>query len=270
MTPEDAFLLDILIHPDEAAPRLIYADWLEDQGDPRSPWVRQGCEVLAAPANSPERRVAREKFRSACAEEGHTWPELEGLVLTWAGLVSVFRYRLAEVFAWCRGRGLPLRSSELHPAVAFERSVDPGSRDVAWPEGKEGWGTLVQSVALWRSQALAGLGLSPHSLAEDLAGGRLLVYVPDAAPSQALARRPGTDYLDGSLVPGWDTWLVYGREAPPEHPHWLEHYIVAWVPPHLVAEVQRDMAAHPGRWLAWAEEFDRPFLRTLRSAGLID
>jgi uncharacterized protein (TIGR02996 family) len=34
MTPEDAFLADIVSQPDDNVPRLIYADWLQDQADP--------------------------------------------------------------------------------------------------------------------------------------------------------------------------------------------------------------------------------------------
>jgi uncharacterized protein (TIGR02996 family) len=34
MTSETAFLRDILEHPDDDTPRLIFADWLEDNGDP--------------------------------------------------------------------------------------------------------------------------------------------------------------------------------------------------------------------------------------------
>jgi uncharacterized protein (TIGR02996 family) len=33
MTPEDAFLEDVREHPDDDAPRLIFADWLDDHGD---------------------------------------------------------------------------------------------------------------------------------------------------------------------------------------------------------------------------------------------
>ena len=35
MTRDEAFLADILEHPDDDAPRLVYADWLEEQEDPR-------------------------------------------------------------------------------------------------------------------------------------------------------------------------------------------------------------------------------------------
>ena len=36
MTKQDAFLANIIEHPDDDAPRLIYAHWLEEHGgDPR-------------------------------------------------------------------------------------------------------------------------------------------------------------------------------------------------------------------------------------------
>src|SRR4051794_33447884 len=34
MSLEEAFLRDICANPDEDAPRLIYADWLDEQGEP--------------------------------------------------------------------------------------------------------------------------------------------------------------------------------------------------------------------------------------------
>ena len=36
MSMRDAFLADIIEHPDDDTPRLIFADWLEDQDDPAS------------------------------------------------------------------------------------------------------------------------------------------------------------------------------------------------------------------------------------------
>ena len=32
-THEEAFLEDIVAHPDDDAPRLVFADWLDDHGD---------------------------------------------------------------------------------------------------------------------------------------------------------------------------------------------------------------------------------------------
>jgi uncharacterized protein (TIGR02996 family) len=56
MTPDDAFLADIIANPDDDAPRLVYADWLEDHGQPgRAAFIRIQCE-LARDALRPDTR----------------------------------------------------------------------------------------------------------------------------------------------------------------------------------------------------------------------
>src|SRR5262245_51174460 len=46
MNHRDAFLRDIIEHPEDDAPRLIFADWLEDNGDPdRAEFIRVQCEL---------------------------------------------------------------------------------------------------------------------------------------------------------------------------------------------------------------------------------
>src|SRR5207249_956021 len=40
MTLHNAFLLDILEHPDDDTPRLVYADWLMERGEPRGEFIR--------------------------------------------------------------------------------------------------------------------------------------------------------------------------------------------------------------------------------------
>jgi uncharacterized protein (TIGR02996 family) len=45
MTPNDAFLQAILEDPDDDTPRLIYADWLEERGDPRGEFIRLQCQL---------------------------------------------------------------------------------------------------------------------------------------------------------------------------------------------------------------------------------
>ncbi len=42
--PEDAFLHTILAHPDDDIPRLVFADWLEERGDPRGTFIRLQIE----------------------------------------------------------------------------------------------------------------------------------------------------------------------------------------------------------------------------------
>jgi uncharacterized protein (TIGR02996 family) len=43
-TEEDAFLRTILEHPDDDMARLVFADWLEERGDPRGPFIRLQCQ----------------------------------------------------------------------------------------------------------------------------------------------------------------------------------------------------------------------------------
>ena len=48
------------------------------------------------------------------------------------------------------------------------------------------------------------------------------------------------EYLDDQRIPAWDTWLAYGQETPPDSAlGWAEGYLVAWVPEHLVVDVER-------------------------------
>jgi uncharacterized protein (TIGR02996 family) len=57
MNPEDAFLAAILANPEEIGPRLVYADWLEERGDPRGTWLRYAVERLPALVQPPLREV---------------------------------------------------------------------------------------------------------------------------------------------------------------------------------------------------------------------
>src|SRR5262249_58171476 len=46
VTPDDAFLRDIIADPDDDGLRLIYADWLDDHGDPeRAEFIRVQCRL---------------------------------------------------------------------------------------------------------------------------------------------------------------------------------------------------------------------------------
>jgi uncharacterized protein (TIGR02996 family) len=59
MSPRDAFLADICERPDDDAPRLIYADWLDEHGDEtdraRAEFIRVECRLAGLPEEHPER-----------------------------------------------------------------------------------------------------------------------------------------------------------------------------------------------------------------------
>src|SRR5690242_21963049 len=59
MNHEEAFLTDICKHPLDNAPRLIYADWLEEQGTPdctaRANFIRLQCRLAEIAEDEPSR-----------------------------------------------------------------------------------------------------------------------------------------------------------------------------------------------------------------------
>jgi uncharacterized protein (TIGR02996 family) len=60
---EDDFIAAILDAPDDATPRLVYADWLEDRGDPRAEFLRIEAEFLAIPPDDERASALRARLR---------------------------------------------------------------------------------------------------------------------------------------------------------------------------------------------------------------
>jgi uncharacterized protein (TIGR02996 family) len=55
MAPDDPFLRSIIEEPDDDAPRLVYADWLTERGDPRGDFIRVQCQLACLPGDDPRR-----------------------------------------------------------------------------------------------------------------------------------------------------------------------------------------------------------------------
>src|SRR5438477_6805492 len=76
MSLDDAFLQDIVEHPDEDAPRLIYADWLEEQGAPAdlalSEFIRIQCE-LETLEEGPRRWQLRQREEALLRAHRSVW-----------------------------------------------------------------------------------------------------------------------------------------------------------------------------------------------------
>jgi uncharacterized protein (TIGR02996 family) len=68
---EGAFLRAIFKDPDDDGLRLIYADWLEEQGDPRGELVRLQCLLLNLGLTDPRRPELEERARLLAAEHGN-------------------------------------------------------------------------------------------------------------------------------------------------------------------------------------------------------
>src|SRR5437763_1784240 len=84
MRDEAAFLRTIAAAAADDAPRLVYADWLEERGDPRGTFVRVQCAVAALPADDPRRPDLEHAERQLLAAHAADWTcDLAGRVSGW-------------------------------------------------------------------------------------------------------------------------------------------------------------------------------------------
>jgi uncharacterized protein (TIGR02996 family) len=110
MSDEDALLAAIIAHPDEDTPRLMYADWLDDHGQPdRAEFIRIQCAPDADEA-AEERAAELEERNRAKWLVGFPqfsrvqWEFRRGFpeVLTVAGTIFLDRYASFTAVPWVR------------------------------------------------------------------------------------------------------------------------------------------------------------------------
>jgi uncharacterized protein (TIGR02996 family) len=63
MSRDEAFIQDIVAHPKDDALRLIYADWLDEQGDPRAAFLRLDVEMAALPDTDKRKERLRKRLQ---------------------------------------------------------------------------------------------------------------------------------------------------------------------------------------------------------------
>ena len=137
MSDRDALIAAVLANPDEDAPRLIFADYLEENGDPLR------AEFIRVPVELARRRKAERDLPDSFGDELYHYPTQPGGVPFTSRRhnspeqVALLR-RQAELLAHpdCRekwGEGLPIGSGPL-PALAgpsvlvVERQHAPAGR----------------------------------------------------------------------------------------------------------------------------------------------
>jgi uncharacterized protein (TIGR02996 family) len=75
MSDEERRLLDAIIEaPDDDAPRLVYADWLQSHGDPRGELIQLQCQLAAVPDDDRRRSIKIAENR-LLAEHAATWTQ---------------------------------------------------------------------------------------------------------------------------------------------------------------------------------------------------
>jgi uncharacterized protein (TIGR02996 family) len=109
MTQDDAFLQAILEQPDDDAPRLVYADWLDEHGDAgRAEFIRVQIELARGAANARTRdRLAKRERRLLLEHESRWAAPLHGLVRR-AHFVRGFPQRVTLPAEWFLKRAADL------------------------------------------------------------------------------------------------------------------------------------------------------------------
>src|SRR5205807_9800281 len=83
MSQDEGFLRAIIEEPDDVGLRLIYADWLEERGDPRGELIRVQCQLEELEEDNPRRAelqtrehelLAAHKSKSLGALDGRVSP----------------------------------------------------------------------------------------------------------------------------------------------------------------------------------------------------
>src|SRR5690242_1443256 len=74
MTPdEEAFLRAICENPDDDLPRLVYADWLDERGDPRGEFIRVQIGLWRGAGGAPGTAGGAERERELLFRHRSAW-----------------------------------------------------------------------------------------------------------------------------------------------------------------------------------------------------
>jgi type VI secretion system protein ImpC len=119
MTDNDAFLRAIRDNPGDDAPRLVYADWLEEQGDPRGEFIHTQIALTRGGNDRPHEVALRRRERELLEHFGDAWAR----PVTARGVPATFRRGFPEP---AEGTGEP----PVRPRVRFTYPVQFGSLTV--------------------------------------------------------------------------------------------------------------------------------------------
>jgi uncharacterized protein (TIGR02996 family) len=158
MTGRDDFLRAIRADPEDEALRLVFADWLEEQGDPLADFIRLQCELEPLGDEYGDERVKKLRRREEKVVRAHKADWLGPLAELYGDWPSVFEFRRGLVEVVC----LPLQ-------VFLDRGADvrewcPALRDLTLFEPR-GRGADLASCA--HLEGLAHLELADWLTPED-------------------------------------------------------------------------------------------------------
>jgi hypothetical protein len=177
-------------------------------------------------------------------------------VLAGIGDDVAFATRIGQAIAWCEPRldivavSSSLRTDRLRPRIL---EIDRA--------------TIIRLVAHQRAFDATTRSALAVQTAEDLHGGRLLVYFPDFELADGTAEAETSGFFDVNDAPPWDTWI--GLFSDPELTGAGEAtvYLVSWVPAALISVVQKGLNVSMTECIAWLEQTDTGLSRHIRRHG---
>lgn len=152
--------------------------------------------------------------------------------------------RLGQAVAWC------ITSAELNEPVSSLRT--PALRPRTLPASRI---DAVREVCSQRELALRHANPDADLRLGGLAGGRLLVYFPDADLTDGAAEAVTGGFFDVFNTPPWDTWVAYFEEPPASAPRY-NAYVIAYIPPQFVQLAAEGIQVNPELCIRWLSDSD--------------
>jgi uncharacterized protein (TIGR02996 family) len=179
MLQDGAFLQAIQVNPDDDGPRLVYADWLDEQADPRGEFIHVQVARARAPRGEPGRAELLRRERDLLDRHRAEWvgPLIDvvsaetferGFIEFLLVMADAYRAHAAEIVRWApaarrlkvrdaAGQVAGLLASPLPPCLA---DLDLGYDDLT--------STDLAALARWDGLArLAVLTLDGNALGEE-------------------------------------------------------------------------------------------------------
>jgi uncharacterized protein (TIGR02996 family) len=136
---QDAFLRAVLAAPEDDAPRLVFADWLDEHGETdRAEFIRIQCSLAWLPTDDPRRAELKAQESALWAEHGYAWAPVQGRYSPLVFGLSFARgypdlVRMAPTLFQAAG-GHVLRTHPTVRTVAFDAAVPRDLLDLAQSE----------------------------------------------------------------------------------------------------------------------------------------
>jgi uncharacterized protein (TIGR02996 family) len=197
VSQEEAFLRAIIESPNDDVPRLVYADWLEERGDPRSEFIRVQCALKRPHAPQDHARLAAREKELLEAHEA-TWAKpVRRLVKQWAftrGFIEMVCLSPEQFLKHAATllRRVPVQWVELQTYGASEEELRSLARRLADCPHL----SLIPEWTFcgdWGEESLCAVLSSPH-----LAGATFLEFgdhnCPPPRPRPSQEHRPSAGY----------------------------------------------------------------------------